>query len=148
MKSRFPSFALDPIALAEKRQSTDELIHKAEEALDQEAVLIYSTSPPEAVERAQKQLGKLRAGEEVERALASIAIALVAAGVKKLIVAGGETSGAVANALGIRRLRIGLEIDPGVPWTLHMDSPELLLAFKSGNFGSDAFFTKALEVLP
>jgi uncharacterized protein YgbK (DUF1537 family) len=148
MKSRFPSFALDPIALAEGRQSTDELITKAVKALEQRAVLIYSTSPPEVVERAQKQLGKLRAGEQIERVLASVAVALVRAGVRKLIVAGGETSGAVASALGVRRLRIGPEIDPGVPWTIHLDSPELLLAFKSGNFGSSGFFTKALEVLP
>jgi uncharacterized protein YgbK (DUF1537 family) len=148
MKSRFPSFALDPIALAEGLQSTDELISKAVEALEQEPVLIYSTSPPDVVERAQKQLGRLHAGERVERALAAVAVALVGAGVKKLIVAGGETSGAVAKAIGIRRLRIGPEIDPGVPWTIHLDSPELLLAFKSGNFGSEAFFNKALEVLP
>jgi uncharacterized protein YgbK (DUF1537 family) len=148
MRSRFPSVALDPIALAEGRQSTDEIIRRAVGALEHEAVLIYSTSPPEIVEEAQQQLGKQRAGEEVERALGSMAVALVRAGVTKIIVAGGETSGAVAKALGVHRLRIGPEIEPGVPWTIHIDPPELLLAFKSGNFGSDDFFIKALEALP
>jgi len=149
MRSQFPSFALDPIALAEGRQSIDEIIRNATKALDQKAVLIYSTSPPDVVKKTQMRLGKLLAGKLVERALASLAVALVGAGVKKLIVAGGETSGAVAKAIGIRRLRIGPEIDPGVPWTIHLDSPELLLAFKSGHFGSAAFFSKALVgVLP
>ena len=147
MKSRVPSFALDPVALAEGPQSIEELIRGAASALDQKAVLVYSTAPPDVVEKAQKQLGQFRAGEVVESALASMAVALVAAGVKKLIVAGGETSGAVAHALGIRRLRIGPEIDPGVPWTIHLDPPELLLAFKSGNFGTEQFFTKALDAL-
>jgi uncharacterized protein YgbK (DUF1537 family) len=148
MKSQFPSFALDPIALSEGRQTTDEIVRRAIGALNQEAVLIYSTAPPEVVEEAQQQLGTQHAGEEVERALGSIAVALVRAGVTKIIVAGGETSGAVAKALGVHRLRIGPEIEPGVPWTIHIDPPEILLAFKSGNFGSDDFFIKALETLP
>jgi uncharacterized protein YgbK (DUF1537 family) len=148
MKSRVPSFALDPLALSEGRRSIEELIGRAVKALEQNAVLIYSTAPPDVVEKAKTRLGRRRAGEVVESALASMAVALVASGAKKLIVAGGETSGAVANALRIRRLRIGPEIDPGVPWTIHLDSPELLLAFKSGNFGSRTFFTKALDILP
>ncbi len=148
MRSRVPSFALDPLALSEGRRSIEELIGRAVKALEQNAVLIYSTAPPDVVEKAKTRLGRRRAGEVVESALASMAVALVASGAKKLIVAGGETSGAVANALRIRRLRIGPEINPGVPWTIHLDSPELLLAFKSGNFGSRTFFTKALDILP
>ncbi len=67
---------------------------------------------------------------------------------KKWIVAGGETSGAVVEALGIRSLRIGPEIEPGVPWTFSLAPEGLCLAFKSGNFGSETFFEKALAMLP
>ena len=64
---------------------------------------------------------------------------------RTFVVAGGETSGAVAARLGLRRLRFGPEIDPGVPWTLHLGDPPVHVAFKSGNFGSEDFFLKALE---
>jgi uncharacterized protein YgbK (DUF1537 family) len=86
----------------------------------------------------------------VETALAAIALGLVRAGAGRMIVAGGETSGAVVKALGVTGLRIGPEIDPGVPWTstLHDDGTRpLALALKSGNFGSDDFFLKAWDKL-
>ncbi len=68
-------------------------------------------------------------------------------GVRRLVVAGGETSGAVVSRLGVRRLRIGAEIDPGVPWTYaEGDGPPMLLALKSGNFGGRDFFTTAFDV--
>ncbi|MNC94374.1 hypothetical protein D3C83_112110 [compost metagenome] len=63
---------------------------------------------------------------------------------RRLIVAGGETSGAVVSALGVEGLRIGSEIDPGVPWTVSLGDPALAFALKSGNFGADNFFLKAL----
>jgi uncharacterized protein YgbK (DUF1537 family) len=147
MASHYPAFSLDPIALAQGRQTTEDLVESAREALDEGAVLIYSTASPGEVEKVQNQLGKDSAGKAIEGAFASIAKALVEAGVQKLIVAGGETSGAVAKAVGIRRFVIGPEIDPGVPWMIHIDSPELLLALKSGNFGSEDFFVKALTML-
>ena len=80
-------------------------------------VLVYATAEPDAVRAAQERLGRERAGALVEEALAAIARGLVERGVGQLIVAGGETSGAVVNALGVRVLRIGPEIAPGVPWT-------------------------------
>jgi uncharacterized protein YgbK (DUF1537 family) len=64
------------------------------------------------------------------------------------VVAGGETSGAVVSALKVRALRIGPEIDPGIPWTETVGEPRLALALKSGNFGGENFFAKALEMLP
>ena len=67
-------------------------------------------------------------------------------GVRRLVVAGGETAGAVVQALQVRRLRVGAPIDPGVPWTQAEGRP-LLLALKSGNFGSVDFFTKALALV-
>ena len=71
----------------------------------------------------------------------------VASGVRALVVAGGETSGAVVTALDIRALAIGPEIDPGVPWTRAVGEPPLWLALKSGNFGSDDFFVRATAAL-
>ena len=82
-----------------------------------------------------------------EAALAKVARGLVDAGVDQLLVAGGETSGAVVQALGIEALRIGPQIDPGVPWTASVGGKPMLLALKSGNFGAPDFFTKAFEQL-
>ena len=91
----------------------------------------------------QAALGATAAGAQVEQALAAIARGLVDAGVQRLVVAGGETSGAVVQALGVQRLRIGQAICPGVPWTQAEGRP-LWLALKSGNFGGPAFFAQAL----
>ena len=93
---------------------------------------------------AQTKLGVERAGALVEDALAEIGKGLVELGVGQLIVAGGETSGAVVKALGVKGLRIGPEIDPGVPWTTTLRSEKsLALALKSGNFGKPDFFVSA-----
>ena len=95
----------------------------------------------------QDKLGRDEAGAMVEDALGKIAIGLVNQGVRQLIVAGGETSGAVVNALEIRALRIGPEIDPGVPWTETLGATKLALALKSGNFGTEDFFVKSFGML-
>ena len=113
-------------------------------------MLIYSSADPEAVKAVQAQLGVEAAGALVEHTLAAIARGLVALGVRQLVVAGGETSGACVQALGISQLQIGPQIDPGVPWC-HAQSAAapgegLHLTLKSGNFGVDAFFTKAFTV--
>ena len=71
---------------------------------------------------------------------------MVAQGVRRLVVAGGDTSGAVVKALGVQALRIGAQIDPGVPWTQSLGEPRLALALKSGNFGAVDFFGKALDM--
>jgi uncharacterized protein YgbK (DUF1537 family) len=144
MASRHPAVALDPLALATDRQTVDEVVVAARAALDGGAVLIHSSASPEEVETAQKTLGKETASELLERAFGQIASALVSEGVRTLVVTGGETAGQVAGTLGLRRLRIGPEIDPGVPWTLHLGEPAVHVAFKSGNFGSEDFFLKAL----
>ncbi|HEY6355523.1 MAG TPA: nucleotide-binding domain containing protein, partial [Burkholderiaceae bacterium] len=113
-------------------------------------LLVYATAEPAAVQRVQAELGVARAGELVERALARIAIGFVERGVRRLVVAGGETSGAVVQALGVRQLAIGSQIDPGVPWTAARSPAArgewLHLALKSGNFGTTDFFSKAFAV--
>jgi 3-dehydrotetronate 4-kinase len=109
-------------------------------------VLIYSTAEPASVQAVQKQLGVERAGAMVEDALAQIACGLVAQGVRQLVVAGGETSGACTQALGISHMQIGPQIDPGVPWCYaHGATAALHLALKSGNFGTVDFMTKAFQ---
>jgi uncharacterized protein YgbK (DUF1537 family) len=142
-----PAFRLDPLRLAAGHPAAEEALAWARERLPQAPVLIYATSAPEEVKRVQRELGAERAGALVEEALAQIAKGLVAAGVRRLVVAGGETAGAVVGALGIGGLRIGPQIDPGVPWTESLDGEPIALALKSGNFGSTDFFSKALAQL-
>jgi uncharacterized protein YgbK (DUF1537 family) len=125
----------------------DEALAWAKPKLGAGPVLIYATNSPDGVKAVQRELGAERAGHLVEQALAQIAKGLVAAGARKLVVAGGETSGAVVGALGVTGLRIGPQIDPGVPWTESLDAAPIALALKSGNFGSVDFFSKALAQL-
>lgn len=145
MKAACESFALDP--LLDPESMAAQAAAWAKSRLGGKPVLIYSTADAAKVTRIQATLGRERAGEHVERALALIAKRLVDLGVRRLVVAGGETSGAVVSALGIEGLRIGAEIDPGVPWTVSLSNPPIALALKSGNFGADDFFLKAFDVL-
>jgi len=139
-----PSFRLDPVNLA---------ISGVQPALDWLAIhasaapLLYATAEPAAVKQAQAELGTEVAGKLVEEALAAISVVARDLGVRRFVVAGGETSGAVANALGISRLHIGPEIAPGVPWCFaSSDGQAVAITLKSGNFGQERFFTDALEV--
>ncbi len=149
MKTR-PAFAVDPMALADGRDIAAEAIAWAADATTDGPVLIYSSADPEEVSDIQQQLGRDAAGNLVEDAMGRIAVGLVERGVRRLVVAGGETAGAVVGALGVQALRIGPEIDPGVPWTESIGggTPPLALALKSGNFGEVDFFRKAFEMLP
>ena len=108
-------------------------------------VLFYATATPERVRHIQSKLGVEHASAVIEGTLARIAQMLVGeASVARLVVAGGETSGAVVKALGISALRIGPQIEPGVPWTFTEGRHRILLALKSGNFGSVDFFDRSL----
>ncbi len=151
-----PTFRIDPLALAEGNKAGQPIVAEAlawaNEHIAREAVLISATSTPEEVKAVQAKLGVEAAGKLIEDALAAIAKGLVEMGVRKLVVAGGETSGAVVQALGVRALRIGPQIDPGVPWTLAQSGGQasapttpIALALKSGNFGAEDFFEKALR---
>jgi 3-dehydrotetronate 4-kinase len=143
-----PAFALDPIGLADGGDDVERALAFAEDHLGDAPVLISSSAPPDQVAEVQERLGRERAGAAVEDAMAAIAQGLVAQGVRRLVVAGGETAGAVVGALGIKGLRIGPAIDPGVPWTASLGDPPLALALKSGNFGALDFFIKAFECAP
>ena len=140
-------FMVEPIALADGQDVANKALEWAQSRLGDQPVLIYSSADPAVVKQVQDKLGRDEAGAMVEDALGKIARGLVDQGVRQLIVAGGETSGAVVNALEIRALRIGPEIDPGVPWTETLGVTKLALALKSGNFGTEDFFVKSFGML-
>lgn len=143
-----PAFRIDPLRLADGADLAAEVLVWAAPKLAAGPVLVYATAEPDAVREAQARLGAQRAGDIVEQCLARVAAGLVEKGVRRLVVAGGETSGAVVKALGVSALRIGPQIDPGVPWTQSVGEPRLALALKSGNFGAVDFFGKALDMQP
>lgn len=147
-RERRPAFRIDPLAAARGEAVVEQALAFAQPYLDQdEPVLIYATATPDEVKAVQRELGVNEAGHLVESTLASIARGLRERGVRKFVVAGGETSGAVVQALDVRTLRIGAQIDPGVPATATTDAEPLALALKSGNFGTIDFFEKALRHL-
>ncbi|MEV0322955.1 3-oxo-tetronate kinase [Streptomyces sp. NPDC050658] len=149
LRSGRPAFSVDPLRIAAGEDVAGQALAFAASRLADGPVLVYSTEAPDAVRDVQGRLGAAEAGELVERTLARVAQGLVDLGVRQLVVAGGETSGAVVQALGLTGLRIGPQIDPGVPWcaaplpggdTLH-------ITLKSGNFGGPEFFTAAFAHL-
>ena len=148
MGAQCPSLLIDPDALSQGTQDSDHVVRWAKTKLEEGPVLIYSSGDPDRVAQIQARLGPEEAGRIIEQCMADVARELIAMGVNKLIVAGGETSGAVMQALGINALKIGPEIDPGVPWTVTAAGEPICLALKSGNFGTEDFFTKALDMLP
>jgi 3-dehydrotetronate 4-kinase len=148
------AFAVDPLRLAAGDDVAQQALDWARPLLgaqlgaqlSEKAVLVYATADADAVKGVQAALGASRAGALVEDCLARVAQGLVHAGVAQLVVAGGETSGACVQALGVRALRIGVQIDPGVPWC-YASAQRIHLALKSGNFGGADFFSRAFAVL-
>ena len=141
-----PAFQLDPLALA-KNGPQEALDWLAQQDLNA-APLIYATANPDSVRAAQDKLGVAGAGEIVEATLSACAVAARDRGARRVVVAGGETSGAVTKALGVTQLDIGTEIAPGVPWTYcRSGGHQIALTLKSGNFGAETFFTDAQERL-
>jgi uncharacterized protein YgbK (DUF1537 family) len=145
LEAERPAWRIDPLALAAGEAVVEQALAFARE--QQGTVLIYATSTPEEVKAVQRQLGAERAGALVENALGEIARGLRDSGVRRFVVAGGETSGAVVKALDVRLLQIGAQIDSGVPATVSSGGEPLALALKSGNFGGRDFFSKALGQL-
>lgn len=142
------SFRIDPMAVADKKLTAAGIAewvmtHSTAES----PALVYSSAEPAEVLAIQEKLGRQAAGDMVEHLLGETAQELAARGFSRFVVAGGETSGAVVAALGVEALRIGPEIDPGVPWTTSLGGQPLALALKSGNFGAPDFFLKAWKVL-
>ena len=139
--------AVDPLQAAAGADVVAQVLQWAAPRLGALPLLVYATAAPEAVRAVQSELGSERAGALVEDVLARIALGLVQLGVGQLIIAGGETSGACVQALNITQLRIGPQIDPGVPWChAATGAAGLHIALKSGNFGGADFFSRAFSL--
>jgi uncharacterized protein YgbK (DUF1537 family) len=145
MRRTHEAYEIDPVAAASGHDVATEALAWAAPRLGDRPLLVYSTASPEAVAAVQAKLGREQSGLLVEETLSKVAKGLVACGARQIVIAGGETAGAVVSALGVEGLQIGAEIDPGVPWTVSLGEPRLALALKSGNFGAPDFFLKAFE---
>jgi uncharacterized protein YgbK (DUF1537 family) len=147
-RDHLPLYEIDALATPDADSLAQGALDWAADKLGEKPIVIAASAPPDKVQALQNRLGREKAGTLIEDTLARIAAGLVARGARKLVVAGGETSGAVVKQLGVTSLRIGTEIDPGVPWTLASGhGPDLLLALKSGNFGGNDFFLKSFRMI-
>jgi 3-dehydrotetronate 4-kinase len=146
----YAAYRLDPERLLNGEPVVEEALHWASTALGEKPVLVYSTASVDQVQQTQSQGGVQQAGALLETALARIACGLVALGVRQLLVAGGETSGACAKALNVHTMEVGPAVAPGVPWCFvpsAPDRPALHLLLKSGNFGAVDIFSAGFEVI-
>lgn len=140
------SYQLDPLILAEQGINAAQQWLQAQPS--EASPLIYATAAADQVRAAQKKLGVETASQLIEEALAELAVMARDQGCRRFIVAGGETSGAVTQALQVSQLDIGAEIAPGVPWTYcSSGGHDIALALKSGNFGAVSFFQDAIDRL-
>ena len=142
-----PGFAVEPDAVLSGATTVDQALAFVRDHLDRTPA-VHSTADPDRVAAAQKQFGRERVAGAIEGFFGALAQKLVAAGVTRLAVGGGETSGAVVTALALDHFAIGPEIDPGVPALASRGAgQDIRLALKSGNFGAVDFYDKALRVL-
>jgi uncharacterized protein YgbK (DUF1537 family) len=145
----WPSRKITTDELARGAELVDELVQWALDSSSPFPVVVYASAAPEELMESQARYGTLEAGRKVEEILSALAARLHKEGFRRIVVAGGETSGAVSLALGVRTLRIGAEIAPGVPWCEVIGSERpLAVALKSGNFGGPRFFRDAFGMLP
>jgi uncharacterized protein YgbK (DUF1537 family) len=144
-----PVLHLDPEQVVAGKAETERALVWARERLSKGPILIASSSTPDQVAALQARHGRAAAGHAIEQAMADIAEGLVKSGVRRLVVAGGETSGAVVDRLGIPGFLVGPEIAAGVPVLRAVGARdgEMLLALKSGNFGGPEFFSDALRLM-
>lgn len=148
----WPAHRLDVNALLAGAAEGERAVRRALDHLTHAPAVISAAVPPDELAAIQRQHGRERSATAVEDAFRTIAVALARHGVRRFVVAGGETSGAVVSALaeelGFQALAIGEEIAPGVPWTVSVDGPPVALALKSGNFGGRDFFERAHGAQP
>ena len=139
-RARFPAFRLDPAATPDPGDLQAKAVGWMGEHLDRGTVLVYASAPPSERGPAGGQ-----AAQVIERTMAELARAAVGQGVRRIVVAGGETSGAVVDGLGIDRVVVAREEDVGVPWLVTADPDPLALLLKSGNFGRPDLLVRAAE---
>lgn len=141
------TYFLDPEQLMTSETAIDDAIFWIQHHLEKESVLVYATSPSDVVKKLQCQYGREILGQTIEQAFVDIARHVTQHSTQTLIVAGGETSGAVVSGLNLNALTIGATIAPGVPWMYRYGKRPLAIALKSGNFGADHFYQEALHCL-
>lgn len=144
-----PVLHLDPDRVITSREEAQRALAWAKQRIGDGPILIVSSSTPDQVAALQSKHGRDAAGHAIEQAMADIADGLVQSGVRRLVVAGGETSGAVVDRLGLPGFLVGAEIAAGVPVlrAVGAKNGEMLLALKSGNFGGPEFFSDALKLM-
>jgi 3-dehydrotetronate 4-kinase len=144
-----PVLHLDPEQIVQGKDEARRALVWARERLQSGPLLIASSATPDRVAALQARHGRDATGHAIEEAMADIAEALIAVGVRRLIVAGGETSGAVVDRLQIPGFLVGEEIAAGVPvlQAVGAKQGDMLLALKSGNFGGPEFFSDALTLM-
>lgn len=147
-KSHVPHFRINATEILQNKPVLENALTWAEDVLQSGGpILFYSSDTPDAISKIQHGEKPVELGSKIETVMGDIASHLKDMGVRRFVVAGGETSGAVISALNVKTMEIGPAIDPGVPWTKSLEGDTLALALKSGNFGSNDFFTKALNQL-
>jgi len=144
-----PVLHLDPERVVAGGDEANRALAWAKVRLSEGPILIASSSAPDQVASLQARHGRDAAGHAIEQAMADLAEGLVRSGVRRLVVAGGETSGAVVDRLGIPGFLVEAEIAAGVPVlrAVGVRDGEMLLALKSGNFGGPQFFSDALKLM-
>jgi 3-dehydrotetronate 4-kinase len=145
-KKKYPVMAVDALSIIQGSIKPQDVVQFILSETNN-SPLVYSSATPAEVKKLQYSFGLEQASHAIEQFFANSAKALEKSGVRRLVVAGGETSGAVVSALGIEAVDIGPEIDPGVPALLSKGKFPIALALKSGNFGSEDFFAKSLRKL-
>jgi 3-dehydrotetronate 4-kinase len=148
-EAAMPVLHLEPDQAVAGKDEARRALDWARDRLKQGPILIASSSSPEQVAALQARHGRDAAGHAIEQTMADIAQGLAQSGVRRLVVAGGETSGAVVDRLGIPGFLVGAEIAAGVPVLRSVGGREgaMLLALKSGNFGGPEFFSDALKLM-
>lgn len=139
------SFRIDPVKLW-NGELTPEQILSFVKAHPEDYVLVYSSDSAENVRQTQK-LGKERIAARLENTMSELARCLVSDGYRHVIVAGGETSGAVTKKLGYHSFQIGKSVAPGVPLMIPVEDKDIRLVLKSGNFGQPDFFERAIQIV-
>jgi len=144
-----PVLRLDPEAIVAGGSEVARAMDWARGHLARGPVLIASSATPDQVAALQSRHGRDAVGHAIEQTIAAVGAALVEAGVRRLVVAGGETSGAVVDRLGIPAFLVGPEIAPGVPVLRAVGTRDaMVMALKSGNFGGPDFFNDAIRLMP
>lgn len=145
-KQKKPCYKLEPKAMMEGHQTVEDAWNYIKEhSSEMETVLVYSSDTPESV-KASQAMGVEKVAAMLEGAMAELAVRAVQAGFTRIILAGGETSGAVTKKLGYSSYWVGETVAPGVPIMVPIERTDIRLILKSGNFGQEDFFGRALRM--